>query len=84
MTTKYAKLYSVNLVAFIYLVSKIEPITDINDKNEVFFLFPDTPEISLLINVYRSNRVSIDLKDYLGSFRHIRTLMYEAKKAKKV
>jgi len=84
MTTKYTKLYSVNLTAFIYLISKLEPMTQIDAKGEIYFLFPDTPEISLLINIYRSNRVSIVLKDYLSAFRHIRTLMYEAKKAKKV
>lgn len=83
MTTKYAKLYSVNLIAFIFMISKVEPLTQTDEKGEVYFLYEDSAELTLLINIYRSNHVSVDLKEYLTSFRHIRTLMYEAKKAKR-
>lgn len=76
------KIYSVNLAAFVYLVSKIEPRIGFDWRDQAFFLFPDDTSISLIINVYRNNRVSVDLKDYLSAFKYIRTLMSKAKAAR--
>ena len=77
---KYIKIYSVNVAAYLYLLAKIEPILQLDDKGSVYFLFNDTPEISLMINVYRGNQVSVNLKGFLNAYRVIRSKMYEAKR----
>jgi len=69
------KIFSINLAAFIYLVSKIEPRLSKDQNGNVFFIFPNDPSVSLIINVYRGNRVNVDLKDYLESYRYIRSMM---------
>ena len=69
------KLYSINLVAFIYMVSKMEPTLGKDHMGNIYFLYPDTNDITLLINIYRRNRVSVDLKEYLTAYRHIRGLI---------
>ena len=69
------KIYSTNLAAFIYMVSHIEPITQVDYNGTVYFLYDETPEMTLLINMYKNNHVSVDLKQYINCFRYIRSLM---------
>jgi hypothetical protein len=78
------RIYSVNLAAFIYMVAKIQPSLDADVQGQVFFLFPDTPEVSLIIGIYRKNHVSVDLKEYLSSYRYIRDLIKKHRGVKTV
>ena len=73
------KIYSINLASFIYLVAKIEPEVLLNESGQAFFIFPDNQTISLIINIYRRNSISVDLKAYLGCYKHIRDLVRTAK-----
>lgn len=69
------KYYSVNLVAFIYMISKIEPVIEKDHLGQVYFLYESAPNITILTNIYRNNHVSVDLKDYLAAYRTIRGKM---------
>lgn len=70
-----AKIYSVNLAAFLFMIRHLEPTLDKDANGSVYFLFPDDMTTTLIINTYRRNRVSVDLKEYLSSYRHIRNMM---------
>jgi len=75
---KYNKLYSINLVAFLYLMTGELPLLEGDAATkQTYFLVEDTQKNSLLIQIYRNNRVSVDLKGYLAAYRHIRQLMRE-------
>lgn len=69
---EYIKIYSINVAAFLLMVGKVEPIIELDHTGQAYFLFPNTTEISFMIQVYRMNRVSVDLKDYLAAYREIR------------
>lgn len=76
---KANKLFSVNLVAFIYMITKKEPELGFDPTGKTYFIYPATLQNTLIINVYRNNHVSVDLKDYLSAYRHIRSLMRSVK-----
>lgn len=69
------KFYSVNLVAFIYMITKTMPIAQKDLDGLIYFVYEDSETISLLVNVYKRTRVDVDLHNYLAAFRDIRQLM---------
>lgn len=72
----YKKLYSLNLVAYILLVSKQEPVLG-KDPNtgSVYFLYPDDNATNFLIATYKNGNPQVGLKDLTKAFNHIRTIM---------
>lgn len=72
----HKKLYSLNLVAYIYMNTKEEPILGKDPRTgSVFFLYPDNNIINFLINTYKNNNPIVNLRDLTESFRHIRAVM---------
>jgi hypothetical protein len=79
MTT--AKIYSLNLAAFLLLTTGIVPLTEKDpiDPSRIYFIFPNTPSTAFVIQAYRRTNVSIDLHNYLQCYRKIRNLTRTAK-----
>lgn len=72
----YKKLYSLNLVAYIYLMAKEEPILGRDPRTgSVYFLYPDNNAINFLIQTYKNGNPTVGLKDLTKAFNHIRTIM---------
>lgn len=81
-TEKALKLYSLNLVSFVMLYSKIEPVVDVDESGVARFYFPETEQVKFLIKLYRSTSVSVSLKDYLNTFRKVREMARVARSEK--
>ena len=76
MTEELAKkFYSVNLVAFIYMIIGRLPEVYKDIEGLIYFVYEDSKEISLLINVYKKTHVQVDLHNYLAAFKDVRALM---------
>ena len=73
------KIYSLNLAAFIYMITHLEPHLYEDEMGKISFLYPDTSEITLLINIYRKNQISVNLKEFLNAFRTIKKLSNKRK-----
>jgi len=69
------KIYSLNMVAFLYMVLKKFPRVYKDDEGLTYFVYDDSNEVSLLINVYKNTKVTVDLHEYLVAYREIRVLM---------
>lgn len=74
---KYKKLYSLNLIAYVYMVSKIEPILQKDSQGTIYFLFPDTESLTFIINTYRVGNPIVGLRDFTNTYRYLRKLMGE-------
>lgn len=73
------KFYSINLVAFIYMIVKELPKAYKDDTGLIYFVYPDSTTINMLINVYKRTKVQVDLHEYLLAFKQIRSLMANIK-----
>lgn len=72
----YKKLYSLNLVAYIYMITKEEPILGKDPRTgSVYFLYPDNDTTNFLVSTYKNTNPRVGLKDLTDAFRHIRTTM---------
>lgn len=72
----YKKLYSLNLVSYIYLISNEEPIMG-KDPNtgSIYFLYPDDDTTNFLIATYKNGNPKVGLKDLTKSYSHVRAMM---------
>ena len=81
--TEYYKIYSLNLAAFILMITKIEPIlTHDEEKGKGFvnFLYPVCDEVRLIKQIYKQTNVSVDLHSYLNAYKDIRMMISEYRK----
>jgi hypothetical protein len=77
--TERKKFYSVNLVAFIYSVTRELPEAVKDDEGLIYFIYETSQTIDLLVDVYKRTNVQVDLHKFLSAFRDIRNLMAKLK-----
>lgn len=72
----YKKLYSLNLVAYILLITKEEPLLG-KDPNtgSIYFLYPDDNTINFLITTYKNGNPTVGLKDLTAAYNRVKTIM---------
>ena len=69
------KIFSLNLAAYLFMITKEMPQLAKDNRNMVYFLFPDTPTISFLINTYKVGNPMVGLKDLTAAYKQIRQSM---------
>ena len=77
-TKEYYKIYSLNLAAFLMMITGIKPILSDGkgkDSGYVSFLFPVCDEVRLVKQVYKQSNISVDLHSYLNAYKDIRLMI---------
>ena len=69
------RIYSINLTAFLYMILKTFPKVYKDDEGLTYFVYEDSNEVALLINMYKNTKVQVELHEYLAAYRDIRVLM---------
>ena len=70
------KIYSLNLMAFITMETRIVP-TFYKQEKLIYALFPELPEVEEAINSYRDSNTTVNLHNYLAQFKKLRQLIKE-------
>lgn len=76
--TDKKKIYSLYVASYVNLTTGLLPEL-VYDGTTIIMLFPRVAGVEMAISEYNANNVSVNLRDYLGAYKAIKELVYQAK-----
>lgn len=72
------KIYSLYVASYINLKTSLLPEL-VYDGTTIIMLFPRVAGVEMAITEYNANTVNVNLRDYLGAYKAIKELVFQAK-----